>query len=63
MRVSCVPAQTMVEASGCNDCPEKAAKHVSSATGGTLTYRKVEAKDPPDEVVPQPEVMVSAQPT
>ena len=51
----------MVEASGCNDCPEKAAKHVSSATGGTLTYRRVEAKDPPDEVVPQPEVMVSAQ--
>ena len=64
-----IPAQTIVEASGSNVSPVcwlnvvKAAKHVSSATGGTFTYRRVVANDPPEDVVPQPEVIVSSHPT
>ena len=32
-------------------------------TGGTLTHFKVFDTNPPQEVVPQPETMVSCQPT
>ena len=34
-----------------------------SDTGGTLTYLSVLEMEPPEEIVPQPDTMVSAQPS
>ena len=42
---------------------EAGSLHVASDTGGTLTYLNVFDVEPPDDVVPQPETIVSAQPS
>ena len=46
-------------------CPlyDAGSLQVASETGVTLTYCKVFETEPPNEVVPQPETMVSAHPS
>ena len=39
------------------------ALHVSSETGGSFTYCNILGRSPLEDVVPQPEAMVSAHPT